>query len=135
MGFLERSSATGTVRGGEIVAKRKKNTLTIDLDEQGREILERAQQRGIEHSFLFLTTFDRYQKHIQHLRDLQEVIETEGQVVTKEYVKDRPNLYVNPAIAAYNQSAGAADKTLSALLKLLDTFGGDPEPDDEFDAF
>lgn len=117
------------------MAKRKKNTLTIDLDEQGREILERAKAQGVERSYLFVTTFERYQKHIQHLNDLQATIEAEGMTVEKVYVRDRPNLYVNPAVAAYNQSAGAADKTLSALLKLLGSLEENPEPADEFDAF
>ena len=118
------------------MAQSKKNALVINLDEQGREILARANAKGIEHSYLFVTAFERYQKHIQHLKDLQAAIETEGAMVEKEYVKGRPNLYVNPAITAYNQSANSADKTLSVLLKLLAALDGGPtEAPDEFDTF
>ena len=118
------------------MARKKKNTLVIDLDAQAKEILSRAEEKGVEHTYLFMTAFERYQKHIRHLQDLQAAIEAEGAMVEKEYVKGRPNLYVNPAISAYNQTANSADKTLSALLKLLDVLDADRQDDaDEFDSF
>ena len=91
--------------------------VVVDLNKQAREILKRAAARGVEHSFMFVTAFTRYKELIAHLAELQKAIKKEGTMVTKEYVKGRTNLYVNPAVSAYNQTAGAADKTAQLLLR------------------
>ena len=105
------------------------------MEEQAKEILEKAQEMGIEHSFMFVTTFERYQEHITHLEELQKAIEDEGMIVTKEYVKGRANIYVNPAVSAYNQTANAADKTAQLLMKYIVVSPSGNEPGDEFDSF
>jgi hypothetical protein len=111
-------------------------TLSINLNEQAKEILAKAQEKGVEHSYLFVTTFKRYQEHIMHLIALEAAIKKDGPMVTKEYVKGRGNVYVHPAISAYNQSAGAADKTAHLLLKyIVAPLAGGGEPGDEFDLF
>lgn len=114
----------------------QKESIIIDLNEQAKEILKRATAKGVEHSFMFVTTFKRYQEHINHLKELQEAITKEGTMVTKEYVKGRANLYVNPAVSAYNQTAGAADKTAQLLLRyIVRPLSGDGDEGDEFDVF
>lgn len=89
------------------------------LEEQAKEILKQAETQHKEQNFMFVTTFDRYMEHIRHLRALQQAINDEGVLVTKEYVKGRKNLYVNPAVSTYNATAGAADKTAQLLLKYI----------------
>lgn len=106
-----------------------------ELEAQAREILKKAKEMGIEHNFMFVTTFERYQEHIAHLEELQKAIEGEGMIVTKEYVKGRANIYVNPAVSAYNQTASAADKTAQLLLKYIVVPPSGNEPGDEFDSF
>ena len=108
----------------------------VDLNKQAVEIYEKAKEKGVEHSFMFITTFKRYQEHIVHLAELQKAIKDEGTMVTKEYVKGRANLYVNPAVAAYNQTAGAADKTAQLLLRyIVAPLNGGGEEGDDFDVF
>lgn len=99
--------------------KAKQNIIKIDLNEQATRILEKAQEKGVEHSFLFVTTFQRYKEQISHLVELEKVIKKEGMVVEKEYVKGRKNLYMNPAINAYNSTASAADKTAQLLIRCI----------------
>lgn len=112
------------------------NTLVVDLNKQAKEILRKASEKGVEHSFMFITTFKRYQEHITHLVSLQKAIKKYGTTVTKEYVKGRKNLCVNPAIAAYNSTAKAADSTAQLLLKyIVAPLSGGGESGDEFDAF
>lgn len=114
----------------------KKNVIKVDLNEQARQILEKATAKGVEHSFMFVTTFKRYQELITHLADLQKAIAEEGTLVTKEYVKGRQNLYVNPAVNAYNATAAAADRTAQLLLRCIIQPLSDGEGDgDEFDLF
>ena len=115
---------------------RGNSTIKVDLNAQAREILKKATEKGVEHSFMFVTTFKRYQEHITHLAELQKAIIEEGTMVTKEYVKGRANLYVNPAVSAYNQTAGAADKTAQLLLRyIVQPLKDDSESGDSFDVF
>ena len=54
----------------------------------------------------------------------------------QEYVKGRKNIYVNPALAAYNQSSGAADKTAALLMKcIIAPLSNGGDDGDEFDTF
>ena len=119
------------------MAKAKSTKVTVDLNAQAKEILEKAKEKGCEHSFMFVTTFQRYMEHIEHLKELQKAIKDEGTMVTKEYVKDRKNIYVNPAINAYNSTSGAADKTAQLLLKYIVQPLSDDEANsgDAFDQF
>lgn len=109
-----------------------------ELEEKARNILERAREAGVEQSYMFLTTFGRYREHIAHLAALEREIKKAGTMVTKEYVKGRQNIYVNPAINAYNSTAAAADKTAALLLKYVEAMaevGGGGAGDSGGDAF
>lgn len=132
--FLERAKIEE--KGDEEVAKRK---TVKQLETQANKFLEEARKKGMEKNYLFETTFQRYRDHIAHLEALQECIKRDGETVTKEYVKGRANLYVNPAIAAYNQTAGAADKAAQLLIKCLaeiqPTLAAKSGDGDEFDNF
>ena len=61
------------------------------------------------------------------MSDLEKTIQEEGATVTKEYVKSRANLYVNPAISEYNKTATAANGTVATLMKILTTFAEEEE--------
>jgi hypothetical protein len=108
-----------------------------ELSSMGDEILKKAQEKGTEHSFMFTTAFKRYKEHLAHLEALEEAILEAGPLVTKAYVKDRGNLYVNPAISAYNQTARAADMTAQLLMKYIETPLKDPDAEggDAFDEY
>ena len=119
-----------------MAGRKPENLITINLDEQARDILEKAKARGMEYSYLFITTFRRYQELTARLVELQTEIEKTGATVTKEYVKGRENLYVHPAVASYNSTARAADSAASLLLKYIDMpLAGGGESGDEFDNF
>jgi len=115
------------------VARRKGEISPAQLKKQAAEILEKAKAKGAEQSYMFLTAFQRYQEHLEHLTELQKAIQEAGILVEKEYVKGRKNIYVNPAITAYNATASAADKTAQVLLKYIEVA---PDPADRaLDAF
>lgn len=99
------------------------------LQEQADEILARAKQKGLETDFFFRTTFKRYQVQMQVLAQLEKEIKDEGATVSKEYVKGRKNLYINPAISAYNSTAAAANQTVSTLISIVDRLSGEEERD------
>lgn len=92
------------------------------LQAQANEILERAEAKGVQTNFFFRTTFKRYQVQMQTLTELEKAIDEYGATVTKEYVKGRQNLVVNPAITEYNKTATAANGTVTTLIKIVESF-------------
>lgn len=92
-----------------------------DLEKQADEILEKAKNSGVEQNFIFTTTFERYRVLIRILNKLEKQIEQEELMVTKEYVKGRENIYVNPAITEYNKLAVSANGTAQTLIKIITT--------------
>lgn len=93
----------------------------MSLQEQAKEILEKAQERGLSSNFFFVTTFKRYDVQMRILSDLEKAINEYGATVTKEYVKGRQNLVANPAITEYNKTATAANGTVATLINIIKT--------------
>lgn len=91
----------------------------LTLQQQANEILKRAEERGVQSNFFFVTTFKRYQVQMKILNDLEKSIEEYGATVTKEYVKGRQNLVANPAITEYNKTATAANGTVATLMNII----------------
>lgn len=91
----------------------------LTLQEQANEILQKAQERGVQSNFFFITTFKRYQVQMSILTELERAIEEYGATVTKEYVKGRQNLVANPAITEYNKTATAANGTVATLINII----------------
>lgn len=100
---------------------------TKSLQEQAAEILEKAEQKGVSTNFFFVTTFKRYQVQMKILADLEKKIAEDGPIVTKEYVKNRGNVYVNPAITEYNKTATAANGTVATLINIVKSFAGEED--------
>lgn len=91
----------------------------MTLNQQMAEILRIAQKHGVEQNFFFITTFKRYQVQIRIANDLEKIINDDGLVVSKEYVKGRKNVYSHPAIKDYNRTTDSANKTVAVLLKVI----------------
>ena len=98
------------------------------LNEQAKEILRIAEERGVQSNFFFVTTFNRYLTQIKILDELKSSVDKDGALVTKEYVKGRQNIYTHPAVSEYNRTSDSANKTVGTLLNILKGFG---QQDDE----
>lgn len=107
----------------------------LSMNEQAQAILEKARAKGIEHTFMFTTTFQRYVELISHMAELQKAIKSDGCLVTKEYVKGRQNVYVHPAINAYNATAAQANNTANILMRFIVQPLSDSDDKDDFDMF
>jgi len=103
----------------------------INLQKQANEIIRIAEESGVQSNFFFVTTFKRYQVQLNILTELEKNMKAEGMLVTKEYVRDRKNLYANPAVAEYNRTTDSANKTVSTLLKIIKSFGVDDGKEDK----
>lgn len=102
----------------------------LTLEQQLEKILEKAEGRGYESNFFFVTTLKRYQVQLKLLTELEAAINEHGMTVTKEYVKGRQNLVANPAITEYNKTSTAANGTVSTLLNIIKSLTDDTENDE-----
>lgn len=100
------------------------------LNEQVREILKIAEETGVQTNFFFITTFKRYQVQLSNLTELETAIRETGTLVTKEYVKGRANIYVNPAVTEYNKTTDSANRTVTTLMKIIKGFAKEDEERD-----
>lgn len=103
----------------------------LSLNDQAREILQIAEDSGVQSNFFFVTTFKRYQVQLNILTELEKAIKDEGTLVSKEYVKGRKNIYSNPAIQDYNRTTDSANKTVATLMRILRNFGVNDDTSDE----
>lgn len=99
----------------EVTQSRKET----NLERKAKEILRKAEEKGLTKNFFFETTFKRYQVQIHIMAELEKAMEAEGPLVTKEYVKGRKNLVANPAITEYNKTATAANGTVATLINIV----------------
>lgn len=102
----------------------------INLQEQAVEILRIAEKTGVQTNFFFVTTFKRYQVQLSNLAELEKAIKDTGTLVTKEYVKGRANIYVNPAVTEYNKTTDSANRTVTTLMKIIKGFAKEDEERD-----
>lgn len=106
----------------------------MNLQEQAVEILRIAEETGVQTNFFFVTTFKRYQVQLSNLSELEKAIKETGTLVTKEYVKGRANIYVNPAVTEYNKTTDSANRTVTTLMKIIKGFAKeDEERDSDYD--
>ena len=113
--------------------QREKEEKSRELERRIQEFADKATQLGIADDLIFDTTFKRYIMQVSILEKLEDRINGEDLMVTKAYVKDRDNLYVNPAVAEYNKTSTAANQTAVTLVKLMAQLREGATEDDGFD--
>ena len=97
----------------------KKKDFTVQIN----KIIEAAGKAGADTNVLYLTTLDRYKTQINIMEKLKISIAQDGPTITKEYVKGRQNIVINPAISEYNKTASAANNTAQTLIKIVQSLG------------
>lgn len=100
---------------------------------RAEEILQIAEGYNVDKNFFFKTAFERYLVQLRILDELKKTIESDGVLVTKEYVKNRKNVYTHPAISGFNRTTDSANKTLGTLMKIIKNFNGDESADEAQD--
>jgi tRNA(Phe) wybutosine-synthesizing methylase Tyw3 len=105
----------------------------LSITEKAQQILKIAEEFGVEKNFLFITTFKRYIVQLSVLQNLENTINKDGALVTKEYVKGRENVYTHPAIGEYNKTSQSANGTVATLIKIIKTLRSEDEDSDSED--
>lgn len=104
------------------------------IEEQADRIREVAENYGVEKNYLFLVAFGRLQDTLALLERLRAAVDETGPTVTKEYVKGRKNVCINPAVTEYNKTMRTLNDTIATLMKIIDGFKRDEEDGAEEDA-
>ena len=82
------------------------------------EIKERAESSGSEKDIFYAITFEIYVKQIEIMAALEECIDKDGVIIKKQYVKNRYNICLNPALREYNTMIGNTNKLVSMLMRI-----------------
>ena len=108
----------------------------VDLNEYAEAVLRRAED-GIDddETYIFITTWKRYQEQLSILDELAEERAKSEATITKEYVKGRQNICINPVITEYNKTATAANNTAKTLRDIIGSMKVASSSDDEFTEF
>lgn len=69
-------------------------------------------------ALLFLGQFKTYQNQEEIKEKLHKEIESGETIVTKEYVKGRQNIVVNPCIQEYGKQVQICNQTVASLIRL-----------------
>lgn len=106
--------------------KTRKTSEQRSLTKMANQLVKMAKEGGVEQNYFFQTTFDRYKVQLETLDRLQAEIENNNVMMSKEYVKGRQNMVVNPAISEYNKSCTAANQTATTLIRIIKEFAEGP---------
>lgn len=98
------------------------------------EIEQAAKAANCDTNFLYRSTLDRYVTQLDLLAKAQEDMNQRGLTVVKVTPRGAEVEIANPSIQVYNQTASAANSTVSTLLRVVQTFkfmAAKPSEDDE----
>ena len=98
------------------------------------EIEQAAKDANCDKSFLYRSTLDRYITLLNLLDLAQKDMNERGLTVVKTTPRGAEIEVANPSIQVYNQTASAANSTVSTLLRVVQTFkfmAAKPSEDDE----
>lgn len=111
----------------------------ININEYAERILEKAEKGSSDEQLLFfVTTYAAYQEQTAIMEELAAKRREMETLVTKEYVKGRQNVVINPVITEYNKTATARNNTAATLIKIITALNDlslGSEAADEFMAF
>ena len=91
----------------------------LQRDAQAKKFIALAKKYGVEKNFLFITTFENYIVQLNIIADLKKVINNEGNITKKEYVKGRENIYIHPATVEYRKAVESCNKTAALLMNIV----------------
>ena len=110
------------------MAKAKVETTYADL-------LKLAEEYGVENNALFLSAAKQYELQMQVVTMMREAIEGEALTCEKTYLAGEKNTYANPLIKELPRHADSANKTLLAMLEIINKFGHKKEQESALGAF
>lgn len=113
------------------MAKRQ-TTKSQTLEQRVEQLKKEAEERGLLNNLLFEELLDDFVYQTNLMRRLRAEIDSGSLVTEKTYIKNSPNASPNKLIATYNATSNARVNTVSAITKIVKSFGEDkadaPDP-------
>lgn len=94
----------------------------LTREETATGIIRLAKEAGVEDNAIFKKTLERYLTQQDILDQLEQSMKEDGMLVEKEYVKNRKNIYSNPAVTEYTRVLDSSNKTAATLMKIIKNF-------------
>ena len=102
------------------------------LEQRVEELKKEAEERGLLNNLLYEELLDDFVYQTNLMRRLRAEIDGGDLVTQKTYIKNSPNASPNKLIATYNATSNARVNTVSAIAKIVKSFGEDkadaPDP-------
>ena len=109
----------------------KKLIKDMTIEERVEQLKKEAEAKGLLDNLLYTELLDDFVYQTNLMRRLRAEIDSGELVTEKTYVKNSPNLSPNKLIATYNATSNARVNTVSAIAKVIKSFGDDKEEDDD----
>lgn len=110
---------------------KKKLIKDMTLEERVEQLKQEAEAKGLLDNLLYTELLDDFVYQTNLMRRLRAEIDSGDLVTEKTYVKNSPNMSPNKLIATYNATSNARVNTVSAIAKVIKSFGDEKEEDDD----
>lgn len=108
------------------MAKRQR-TKQRTLEQRVEELKKEAEERGLLNNLLYEELLDDFVYQTNLMRRLRAEIDGGELTTQKTYIKNSPNTSPNKLIATYNATSNARVNTVSAIAKIVKSFGEDKD--------
>ncbi len=98
-----------------------------------KKLKRMATQYGVQNNVFFLQSLKNYETIQKAIESIDSALTENEMMVTKEYVKGRENLYLNPAVKELPKLSDAANKTMATMISIIKEFGEIKESDEFLD--
>lgn len=91
------------------------------------KLIKLAKEYGVADNALFMAAAEQYAVQSIVIQNIKDALDDEDELTTtKEYVKGRQNLCVNPLIKELPKHSDSANKTLQTMLDIITKLGHEP---------
>ena len=98
------------------------------LEQRVEQLKQEAKEKGLLNNLLYEELLDDFVYQTRLMRRLRAEIDGGELTTQKTYIKNSPNTSPNKLIATYNATSNARVNTVSAISKIIKSFG---EPKEE----
>ena len=116
---------------GKKKAPERKLIKDMTIEERVEQLKREAEEKGLLDNLLYTELLDDFVYQTNLMRRLRAEIDSGDLVTEKTYVKNSPNLSPNKLIATYNATSNARVNTVSAIAKVIKSFGEDKDEEQD----
>lgn len=98
------------------------------MSETYTDLIKMAKRYGVDKNALFISAANQYALQQEVIERVKKEIENDenGLLTSKEYVKGRENVYVNPLVKELPKMSDSANRTAQTMLDIIKNLGHEP---------